>query len=113
MLDIVRKALTQLGVFAAHPSSFLFVIAFTAIWYLVERHSLDWHGIATVVTLVIALLIHRATHRDAQALQAKLDALIRALPAASDALATIDEKEPEEIERHRNGQSLDRPASQA
>jgi low affinity Fe/Cu permease len=103
MLDTVRKGLTQLGVYAAHPASFLFVIAFTAIWYLVERHSLDWHGIATVVTLIIALLIHRATHRDAQAIQAKLDALIRAVPSASNALAAIDAKEPEEIERHRSG----------
>ncbi len=102
MLDVIRKGLTQLGVYAAHPSSFLFVIAFTAIWYLVERHSLDWHGIATLVTLIIALLIHRATHRDAQALQAKLDALIRAVPQASNELAAIDEKEPEEIEQHRN-----------
>ena len=105
MLDIVRKALTQLGVYAAHPASFLFVIAFTAIWYLVESHSLDWHGIATIVTLIIALLVHRATHRDAQAVQAKLDALIRAVPSASDALAAIDDKEPEEIEQHRNGPS--------
>jgi len=110
MLDIVRKALTQLGVYAAHPSFFLFVIAFTAIWYVVERHSLDWHGIATLVTLIIALLIHRSTHRDAQAVQAKLDALIRAVPSASNALATIDEREPEEIERHRDGQSVNRHA---
>ncbi len=102
MLDVIRKGLTQLGVYAAHPSSFLFVIAFTAIWYLVERHSLDWHGIATVVTLIIALLIHRAAHRDAQAVQAKLDALIRAVPQASNQLAGIDDKEPEEIEEHRN-----------
>lgn len=105
MIDIFRKALTQLGVYAAHPSFFLLVIAFTAIWYLVERHSLDWHGIATLVTLIIALLIHRATHRDAQAVQAKLDALIRAVPPASDALADIDKKEPEEIQRHRDGRS--------
>lgn len=109
MLDIVRKALTQLGVYAAHPSALLFVVAFTVIWYVVERHSLDWHGIATVVTLIVALLVHRSTHRDAQAVQAKLDALIRAVPTASDALANIDEHEPEEIEEHRNGPAPRRP----
>jgi len=105
MIDLIRKGLTQLGVLAANPLSFAFVATFTVVWYLVERHSLDWHGIATLVTLIIALLIHRATHRDAQAVQAKLDALIRAVPSASDALASIDEKEPEEIERHRDGRT--------
>ena len=103
MLDLIRKGLTQLGVLAANPASFLFVAVFTLVWYLVERHSLDWHGIATLVTLVIALLIQRAAYRDGQAIQAKLDALIRASPEASNALASIDEKEPEDIERHRDG----------
>ena len=105
MLDFIRKALTQLGVLAANPLSFVIVAAMTVVWFFVERHSLDWHGMATVVTLVIALLIHRATHRDAQAVQAKLDALIQAMPQASNAVATIDDKEPEDIERHRNGTS--------
>jgi len=106
MVDFVRRGLTQLGVLAASPFSFALVAVLTVVWYYVEPHSLDWHGLATVVTLVIALLVHRSTHRDAQAVQAKLDALIRALPEASDALATIDEREPEEIERHRNGRSV-------
>jgi low affinity Fe/Cu permease len=105
MIDSIRKGLTQLGVLAANPLSFAFVAIFTLVWYVVERHTLDWHGIATVLTLIIALVIHRSTHRDAQALHAKLDALIRAVPSASDALADIDEKEPEEIELHRNGRS--------
>jgi low affinity Fe/Cu permease len=103
MLDFFRHGLTQLGVLAANPLSFVFVLAMTATWYFVERHSLDWHGMATVVTLLIALLIHRATHRDAQAVQAKLDALIRAMPEASNTVAAIDDKEPEEIEQHRGG----------
>ena len=104
MLDLFRKGLTQLGEWAANPASFLFVVAFTAVWYAVERHSLDWHGIATLVTLVIALLIHRATYRDAQALQAKLDELIKAMPQARNAMADIDDAEPEDIQRHREGQ---------
>ena len=82
----------------------------TVIWYFVDRHSLNWHGGATVATLIIALLIHRSTHRDAQAVQAKLDALIRALPEASDTVAAIDQKEPEEIAHHRDGQSVNRRA---
>ncbi len=106
MVDFVRRGLTQLGVLAATPLSFALVAVLTLVWYFVEPQSLDWHGMATVATLVMTLLIHRSTHRDAQAVQAKLDALIRALPEASDALAAIDEREPEEIERHRNGRSV-------
>ena len=68
MLDLFRRALTQLGEWAATPAAFLFVAAFTALWYTVERQTLDWHGIATLLTLFIALLINRATYRDAQAL---------------------------------------------
>jgi low affinity Fe/Cu permease len=83
---------------------FLFVAVFTVVWYAVERHSLDWHGIATLLTLFIALLINRATYRDAQALHAKLDELIQAMPNARDAMASIDRAEPEDIERHRDGQ---------
>jgi low affinity Fe/Cu permease len=104
MLDLLRRGLTQLGEWAATPAAFLFVVAFTAVWYAVERHSLDWHGIATVVTLFIALLINRATYRDAQALHAKLDELLQAMPNARDAMTAIDRAEPEDIERHRDGQ---------
>ena len=103
MLELFRKGLTQFGEWAATPAAFLFVVIFTAVWYAVEPHSLDWHGIATVVTLVIALLINRATYRDAQALHAKLDELIKAMPNARNAIAAIDKAEPEDIERHRDG----------
>lgn len=102
MLNLLRRGLTQLGEWAATPATFLLVAAFTCVWFAVERHSLDWHGIATLLTLVIALLINRATYRDAQALHAKLDELIKAMPNARDRMAAIDRAEPEDIERHRN-----------
>jgi low affinity Fe/Cu permease len=40
--------------------------------------------------------------RRPQALQAKLDELLRAHGRADNAMTRIDEKEPEEIERHRD-----------
>ncbi|TGV80145.1 hypothetical protein EN788_65340, partial [Mesorhizobium sp. M2D.F.Ca.ET.145.01.1.1] len=46
--------------------------------------------------------IQRAEHRDTQALQAKLDELIRATSSASDDVTEIDDKEPEEIEEERS-----------
>jgi low affinity Fe/Cu permease len=49
----------------------------------------------------MTLFIQRAEHRDTQAIQAKLDELLRAQAGASDAVTRIDRKEPEEIERER------------
>jgi low affinity Fe/Cu permease len=47
------------------------------------------------------LLIQRAEHRDTQALQAKMDELLHAHARADNAMK-IDEKEPEDIVRHRS-----------
>jgi len=49
----------------------------------------------------MTLVIQRAEHRDTQALQAKLDELLRANDKARSELASIDEQEPETIERQR------------
>jgi low affinity Fe/Cu permease len=49
----------------------------------------------------MTLFIQRAEHRDTQALQAKIDELIRANGGAKDEITKIDEKEPEEIEQQR------------
>ncbi|WP_363485478.1 low affinity iron permease family protein [Mesorhizobium sp.] len=51
----------------------------------------------------MTLFIQRAEHRDTQALQAKLDELIKANDKARNEIAEMDDKEPEEIERIRDG----------
>jgi low affinity Fe/Cu permease len=50
----------------------------------------------------MTLFIQRAEHRDTQAIHAKLDELLRAEGKADDELATLDRREPEEIEKHRD-----------
>ena len=62
---------------------------------------LDWHGVATMVTWFMTLIIQRAEDRDTQALQAKLDELLRVIKPADDALTEIDTLEPEDIKRLR------------
>ncbi len=49
----------------------------------------------------MTLVIQRAHHRDTQALHAKLDELLHAEASASNKLTNIDEKDAEEIEKHR------------
>jgi low affinity Fe/Cu permease len=97
----VRTLLTQMGAFTARPSAFLIVLLYVAGWLIFDRHSLNWHGAATLATWLMTLFIQRAEHRDTQAIQAKLDELLRAQGGARDDLARIDEEEPEEIEEAR------------
>ncbi|WP_348642712.1 low affinity iron permease family protein [Mesorhizobium sp. B2-4-15] len=98
----VREILTTTGTLTAKPWAFLILIGYTVAWIVFEHETLDWHGVATLVTWAMTLLIQRAEHRDTQALQAKLDELIRATGNARNDLTQIDKKEPEEIERKRS-----------
>ncbi len=98
------SVLTHLGTATARPWAFLILIGYTALWLVFERETFDWHGFATLATWAMTLFIQRAEHRDTQALQAKLDELLRANAGAKDELTTIDEKEPEEIERRRKAE---------
>jgi low affinity Fe/Cu permease len=101
MIDLLRRGLTQLGTLAANPLAFLIVLIYGTLWFLFEREKFDWHGIATLATWFMTLLIQRAEHRDTQAIQAKLDELIHAQSRASNSITRIDDEEPEDIERHR------------
>ena len=101
MIDLARRALTQLGVLSGHPLAFLIVFAYIAAWLVFEPETFDWHGIATIVVWIMTLFIQRAENRDTQSIQAKLDELLHAHKLASNAMTRIDDEEPEEIERHR------------
>ena len=107
-MDSFRRALTQLGVLTAHPVAFLIVAIYGVLWFIFDRESLGWHGLAVLATWCMTLLIQRAEHRDTQAIHAKLDELLHAQAKARDALAQIDDEEPEDIERLRQRASEDR-----
>jgi len=101
MIEIIRRALTRVGEVTAHPAAFALVLIYASLWLAFDRPSLDWHAFATLATLFMALLIQRAEHRDTQALQAKLDELLRVHGAARHELTNLDKEEPEEIEKRR------------
>lgn len=94
----LARALTAFGVWTASPWAFGVFILFALAWFVFERHTLDWHGLATLATWLMTLCIQRAEHRDTQAIHAKLDALIRATPETQNALTKLDHEEPEAIE---------------
>ena len=100
----IRNWLTGLGVFTAHPVAFAVVPLYAMLWFVFQRDTLDWHAIATLATWFMTLLIQRAEHRDTQAIHAKLDELLRVHSEARNELMRLDQKEPEDIEQHRDQQ---------
>jgi low affinity Fe/Cu permease len=80
-MHAIRRLLTYLGTLTAQPTAFLIVAVYALLWAYFE--GLDWHGVATLATWCMTLLIQRAEHRDTHG------------------LAKIDKREPEEIERYR------------
>ena len=93
--------LTHVGTLTSRPTAFLIVGLYALAWFLLSPETLDWHGVATLATWLMTLFIQRAEHRDTQAIQAKLDELLRADPEARNEAITIDDSEPEKIERIR------------
>jgi low affinity Fe/Cu permease len=96
-----RHMITQLGVWTSHPTAFLIVLLYVLAWLALSPRTFDWQAIATLATWIMTLFIQRAEHRDTQAIHAKLDELLRVQAHARGELATLDKKEPEEIEEHR------------
>ncbi len=97
----MRTFMTRLGVLTGHPVALVLVIAYGVLWYVRSPETFNWAGTATLATWVMTVLIQRATHRDTQALHAKIDELLHATQDASSAIAEIDNKEPEDIVLHR------------
>jgi low affinity Fe/Cu permease len=96
-----REILTQIGAWTSRPTAFIVVAVYALAWLLIAPQELNWHSVATLATWLMTLFIQRSEHRDTQAIQAKLDELLRTQTGAADRLTHIDEKEPEEIEQVR------------
>jgi low affinity Fe/Cu permease len=98
---------TAIGILTSHPAAFIIVFVYGTGWYLFERHTFDWHAVATLIVWTMTLFIQRADRRDTLAVHAKLDELLRVDREARTELAQIDEKEPEDIERIRDTERRD------
>jgi len=95
---------THVGQAAGHPAAFVIVIVYAVLWLAFDRATFDWNAVATLAVWVMTLFIQRTNRRDSLALHAKLDELLRVDHEARSELAQLDEKEPEEIERHRDAE---------
>ncbi|CAN7678924.1 low affinity iron permease family protein [Rhizobium sp. LjRoot98] len=97
-----RSLLTDLGTWTSSPYAFAIVAIYVVSWLIFSPETLEWHGIATLITWIMTLFIQRAEHRDTQAIHAKLDELLHVHGDARNEITQLDEKEPEQIEAFRD-----------
>jgi low affinity Fe/Cu permease len=97
----LNRFLTNAGAWLSRPWAVAAVGVFVTLWLIFDWESFNWQAVASVATLLMTLFIQRSEHRDTQAIHAKLDELLQAQGEGTNHLATLDDKEPEQIEAFR------------
>ena len=94
---------------AGRPTAFLLAVVILVVWAIsgpIFGFSDTWQLIintgTTIITFLMVFLIQNTQNRDSEAIQVKLDELIRSNKGAHNALLDLEELEEEELDRIRD-----------
>ncbi len=106
MKSIFRVFADKTAEVTGSPWAFFVVVVITAVWLAIgpamhfsNTWQLTMNTLASQVTFLIAFLLQNTQNRDTQALQLKLDELIRATRGARNTLLDLERMSDEDLAR--------------
>ena len=106
---LAKKAST----FTGRPACFALALGIIVAWAVTGPlfgYSDTWQLVintgTTVITFLMVFLIQNTQNRDTEALQIKLDEIIRSIEKANNALLDLEEMDDQELDRIREGYAV-------